>query len=130
LSFEYFADADIACSVYYRLGLNFPGPTKRVLPKRPLAPLQVVARPNHQWALYFMHDTLYCTKCFGVLNVIDEGTRECLAIEVDTSLPALRLLSDNGASYSSGNLADWLEGKGMSHVRGAPYHPQTQGKIE
>jgi len=35
-----------------------------------------------------MHDTLYCTKCFRVLNVIDEGTWECLAIEVDTSLPA------------------------------------------
>jgi transposase InsO family protein len=27
-------------------------------------------------------------------------------------------------------LAKWLEGKGMQHVRGAPYHPQTQGKIE
>ena len=77
--------------MYYRLGLNFPGPTKRVLPKRPLAPLQVVARPNHQWALDFMHDALYCTKRFRVLNVIDEGTRECLAIEVDTSLPAPRL---------------------------------------
>ena len=41
-----------------------------------------------------------------------------------------RLLSDNGASYISEELADWLNDKGMSHVRGAPYHPQTQGKIE
>jgi len=41
-----------------------------------------------------------------------------------------RLLSDNGASYVSGELADWLAGEGMDHVRGAPYHPQTQGKIE
>ena len=41
-----------------------------------------------------------------------------------------RLLSDNGASYVAGDLAKWLEGKGMEHVRGAPYHPQTQGKIE
>ena len=41
-----------------------------------------------------------------------------------------RLLSDNGASYVSGDLAKWLEKKCMSHVRGAPYHPQTQGKIE
>jgi transposase InsO family protein len=41
-----------------------------------------------------------------------------------------RLLSDNGASYISGDLAEWLDHKGMSHVRGAPYHPQTQGKIE
>jgi len=41
-----------------------------------------------------------------------------------------RLLSDNGSSYVSGDLADWLKGKGMKHSRGAPYHPQTQGKIE
>ncbi len=41
-----------------------------------------------------------------------------------------RLLSDNGSSYVSGDLAEWLEDKGMSHTRGAPYHPQTQGKIE
>ena len=41
-----------------------------------------------------------------------------------------RLLSDNGSSYISGDLAEWLEDHGMDHVRGAPYHPQTQGKIE
>ncbi len=42
----------------------------------------------------------------------------------------LRLLSDNGASYISGELADWLEDNGIQHTRGAPCHPQTQGKIE
>lgn len=41
-----------------------------------------------------------------------------------------RLLSDNGSSYVSGELGDWLQDKGMKHTRGAPYHPQTQGKIE
>jgi len=41
-----------------------------------------------------------------------------------------RLLSDNGSSYVSGDLAEWLQDKGMKHYRGAPYHPQTQGKIE
>ena len=41
-----------------------------------------------------------------------------------------RLLSDNGSSYISGDLAEWLGERGMDHVRGAPYHPQTQGKIE
>ncbi len=41
-----------------------------------------------------------------------------------------RRLSDNGASYVAADLAEWLDGKGIDHVRGAPYHPQTQGKIE
>ena len=41
-----------------------------------------------------------------------------------------RLLSDNGSSYVASDLADWLDEHGMDHVRGAPYHPMTQGKIE
>ena len=35
-----------------------------------------------------------------------------------------------GSSYISGDLAAWLEGEGIDHVRSAPNHPQTQGKIE
>jgi len=41
-----------------------------------------------------------------------------------------RLLSDNGSSYISSDLAEWLQDRGIVHVRGAPCHPQTQGKIE
>jgi transposase InsO family protein len=41
-----------------------------------------------------------------------------------------RLLSDNGSSYVAGDLATWLEDRDITHIRGAPYHPQTQGKIE
>ena len=47
-----------------------------------------------------------------------------------TVLHKPRLLSDNGASYISGELTDWLEDQQIDHVRGAPYHPQTQVKIE
>jgi putative transposase len=41
-----------------------------------------------------------------------------------------RLLTGNGSSYIAGDLADWLGKRGMAHTRGAPRHPQTQGKIE
>jgi len=41
-----------------------------------------------------------------------------------------RLLSDNGSSYITEDLTKWLEDAGMDHVRGAPCHPQIQGKIE
>jgi putative transposase len=41
-----------------------------------------------------------------------------------------RLLSDNGPSHVAGEFADWLKDEKMCHVRGAPFHPQTQGKIE
>ena len=78
--------------VYCRLGLNLKRRVKRVLPKREAKPLTVVAKPNHQWALDFMHDTLYCGKHYRTLNILDECTRECLHIEVDSSLSAGRVV--------------------------------------
>lgn len=73
-----------------------------------------------------------------VWNRIPEPVREKvkdLALQASgcdqaTVLHKPRLLSDNGSSYISGELARWLEDQKMDHVRGAPYHPQTQGKIE
>ena len=53
-----------------------------------IAPLE----KNIIWALDFMHDTLYCGKPFRTLNVIDESNREILAIEIDTSMPAARVI--------------------------------------
>lgn len=47
-----------------------------------------------------------------------------------TVLHKPRLLSDNGPSYIAGELAEYIEANKMSHVRGSPCHPQTQGKIE
>ena len=41
-----------------------------------------------------------------------------------------KLLSDNGPCYISSELQDWLKEHGLSHTRGKPYHPMTQGKIE
>ena len=41
-----------------------------------------------------------------------------------------RLLSDNGSCFISKDLAAYLDAQGMSHTRGKPYHPMTQGKIE
>jgi putative transposase len=41
-----------------------------------------------------------------------------------------RLLSDNGPCYIASELAEYIQAQRMSHVRGAPFHPQTQGKIE
>ncbi len=41
-----------------------------------------------------------------------------------------RLLSDNGSCYTSNELKPYLSDIGMSHVRGKPNYPQTQGKIE
>ncbi len=133
--------------VYCQMGLNLRRRTKRVLPKRIAQPLEVLDQANHQWALDFMHDTLYCGKRFRTLNVVDEGTRECLAIEVDTSLPAGRVVRvleqlkaerglptqlrmDNGPELISATLTDWCETNNIELVYIQPGKPQQNGFVE
>lgn len=106
--------------------------------------------PNIQWALDFVHDSLYCGNRFRTLNIIDEGTRECLAIEVDTSLPALpadrviRVLErlknerglpeqirvDNGPELISVNLLNYCENNQVLLCHIQPGKPQQNGFIE
>ena len=71
--------------VYCQLRMNLPRRTKKRLPIRRRQPLVVVPQPNAVWAVDFMSDTLYGGRRFGTLNILDEGVREGLAIEVDTS---------------------------------------------
>ena len=47
---------------------------------------------NHTWAVDFIHDSLSSGRRFRTLNILDEGVREALAIEIDTSLPAERVV--------------------------------------
>jgi len=64
--------------------------------KRLAAGLRVVlpapTRPNERWSMDFVHDTLATGRKFRTLNIVDDFTREALAIEVDTSLGGLRVV--------------------------------------
>ena len=74
-------------------------------------------------------------KLFTTMNTSDVQETLDMAIE-ETGVDQVkvkhkpRLLSDNGPCYISSELKDYLKDKQMDHTRGAPYHPQTQGKIE
>jgi putative transposase len=70
--------------------LNLPRRAKRRLPTRLRQPLVVAAAVNYVWSLDFMSDCLYDGRRFRTLNVLDEGVREALAIEIDRALPAKR----------------------------------------
>jgi len=78
--------------VYCQLRLNLPRRTKKRLPVRFRQPLVGIPQPNTVWAVDFMSDTLYGGRRFRTLNVLDEGVREGLAIEIDTSLSAERVI--------------------------------------
>lgn len=106
--------------------LNLPRRGKRRLPNRLKQPLDVVFEPNRAWSMDFVHDTLWCGRRFRTLNILDEGVREILAIEVDSSLPAERVIRvseqlkenrplpaqirvDNGPELISSKLTAWCD---------------------
>ena len=110
--------------------------------------------PNQLWQTDFTYLKVTGWGWFYLSTVLDDFSRYIVAWKLCTTMKAgdvtdtltmalqasgldsikvvhrPRLLSDNGSSYIAGDLADWLEDHGMDHVRGAPLHPQTQGKIE
>ncbi len=110
--------------------------------------------PNQLWQTDFTYLKVIGWGWFYLSTILDDFSRYIIAWKLCTTMKAEdvtatlelalkasgcdqatvahkpRLLSDNGASYISGDLAKWLDDQSMEHVRGAPYHPQTQGKIE
>lgn len=77
---------------YCELRLNLPRRGKKRLPARIKQPLQAAGQPNQGWSCDFMSDALWSGRRFRTFNVIDEFNREALRIEVDTSLPAARVV--------------------------------------
>ena len=116
--------------------------------------LDKTTRPNQLWQTDFTYLKVIGWGWFYLSTILDDYSRYIIAWKLCTTMKSgdvtdtldlalqasgcdqatvlhkPRLLSDNGSSYISGELADWLEDRQMDHVRGAPYHPQTQGKIE
>jgi len=133
--------------VYCQMGLNMKRRTKKRLPNRARVPLHVEGQPNASWSLDFMEDTLYSGRRFRTLNVLDEGVRECLAIEVDTSLPAERVVRvlnqleewrglpeqirlDNGPEFIAHKLIEWAREKEVRLAYIQPGKPTQNAFIE
>src|SRR5262249_56656083 len=75
-----------------RLQVRRRGGRKRALGSR--APIVLPQRPNQRWSLDFASDALSDGRRFRILAVIDDFTRECLALVADTSLPGLRVVRE------------------------------------
>ncbi len=99
------------------------------------------------WAMDFMGDTLYSARRNRIFNVIDEGNREALAIEVEVSLPSERIVAvleqlvaihgaprrircDNGPEFVAEVLRDWCERHGITLVFIQPGKPNQNAYIE
>jgi putative transposase len=133
--------------IYRELELNLRiKPRKRLVREKPEA-LLVPAGINVTWSIDFMHDRLADGRSIRLFNVIDDFNREGLAIEVDFSLPAERVVRtlnqiiewrgrprtircDNGPEYISATLQAWAEQCGVRLEYIQPGKPQQNAYVE
>lgn len=133
--------------VYCELGLNQKRKAKKRIPNRDRQPLDTPSIPNAVWAIDFMSDALYVGRRFRTFNVLDEGMREALAIEIDTSLPGERVVRvlerlcawrgvpkaircDNGPELISKALVDFCQKMDIAIRYIQPGKPNQNGLIE
>jgi len=113
----------------------------------PREALAIPSRPNERWSIDFMADTLADGRTFRTLNVVDDCTRECVAIEVGRSIPAERLtrllerlrferdlpavlVTDNGPEFTSRALDQWAYERGVELHFIQPGKPTQNAFVE
>lgn len=133
--------------VYRQLKMNKRRKGKRRLPQRIKHPLQQQSGINQSWSMDFMSDTLVNGRKFRTLNIIDDCNREALAIEIDTSISAKRVIRtleqvidwrgkpafirvDNGPEYTSRDFEWWCRDNQITIQFIQPGRPMQNGFIE
>lgn len=128
-----------------KLQVRRRGGRKRALGTR--RPMLVPDRANTRWSLDFLSDTISDGRRFRVLAIVDDYTRECLALVADTSLSGLRvareldgvirlrgrpgtIVSDNGTEFTSMAILRWCQETGVEWHYIAPGKPTQNAFVE
>jgi len=128
-----------------RLMVRRRGGRKRAVGTR--APMPVPSGPNRRWSLDFVHDQMTDGRRFRILAVVDDGTRECLALVADTSISGRRIareldrivarrgppggiVSDNGTELTSNAILGWSDRQKVAWHYIAPGKPVQNAFIE
>ena len=115
--------------------------------RRPAALTAAATRPNQRWAMDYVSDSLASGRKIRALTIVDTYTRECLAMEVDTSLPGARvrrvlerlaqqrlrpeeLRVDNGPEFISRAVVAWCEENRLRLWHIQPGKPMQNGHVE
>ena len=111
------------------------------------SPRPALTAANQEWAADFAHDAMASGRAIRVLSVVDEYTRECLTLEVDTSFASRRVTRalemilterekplaircDNGPEFTSRHFLAWCVERGIELVHIQPGKPQQNGYVE
>ena len=118
---------------------------KRALGTR--APMALPQAPNQRWSLDLVSDALTSGRRIRILTVVDDFSRECLALVADTSLPGARVareltalivrrgkplmvVSDNGTELTSTSILRWSQETAMAWHYSGPGKPQQNAFVE
>lgn len=132
--------------VYREAGLCVKRIRRRRL-TRTFSQREPLTEPNQEWAIDFASDTTAGGQRFRVFSVVDAFTRECLALETDTSMPSRRvtrvlqkvieqrgrpevLRSDNGSEITSRHYLAWCVERGIGALHIQPGRPMQNGHVE
>lgn len=133
--------------VYCALKLNIRRRVRKRLPKRIRQPLALPSLPDMSWSMDFMSDSLYSGRRFRVLNIVDDFNRECLAMEIGTSISSQRVVRvldrlknegrkpqqirvDNGPEFLAGIFQHWCQINQVKLHYIQPGKPMQNGYIE
>lgn len=133
--------------IYRDLELNLRIKSRKRIVREVPEPLAVPEAVNQTSSMDFMHDQLADGRSFRMLNVLDDFNRQGLAMEVDISLPAARVIRsleqviqwrakpraircDNGPEYISGAPQAWAERQDIALLYIQPGNPQQNAYIE
>ena len=133
--------------MYKLLKLNRKRKGKRRLPSRVKQPLVKQEQINQSWSMDFMSDSMVGGRRFRTFNLIDDCTREVLAIEIDTSSSSKRIIrtlervildrgkpniirTDNGPEFTSKDLELWARDHEIKIQFIQPGRPMQNGYIE
>ena len=136
-----------AYRIYTEEDLKVRRKRKKIRSRVRTAPLPVPSKPNEPWSMDFMQDCLADGRRFRVLTIVDDFTRECPAIEVDTSIPGGRvvrvlerlaftrglpkvLISDNGSEFTGKVLDAWANRRGIKLHFIDPVRPMQNAYVE
>ncbi len=128
-----------------RLTVRRRGGRKRAIGTR--APMAVPQGPNQRWSVDFLHDVLSDGRRFRIFAAVDDFTRECLALTVDTSISGARvvrepskvaelrgrpcmIVSDNGTELTSNAVLAWSGEIGIEWHYIAPGEPMQNAFVE
>src|SRR5581483_3016364 len=132
--------------VYREAKLQVRRRRRKRLTRGQRTPLPLPSRRTERWSMDFMLDTLADGRGFRTLNIVDDSTRECVAIEVDRSLPGLRvvrgldrlaetiglpkiLVMDNGPRFSGRALDTWAYAHGVQLRVVRPGRPTGKKRV-